>query len=277
MALIKCPNCGRTISDVAAVCPSCGYTLKVNRIQCPECGNNVSADASTCPYCGYPVSKKDTHSQKRIKRNKRKLLIALSAVCTICLLLTGIRGLIISNTPKAKLIKYVQQYVVDYIKKNQTVSCANSGIVDFVLLKNDFADIAVELEKKPKLIDSHACVSEDDGKLKCSFNFLLYASIKNPQLIPEFEGYPIFKHGEIYTHIQADSSFIEKIKSGDIDHYDYDLMEDNFPVGIYLTNSTEKQSRKSIQTKYSGFQHGYVSDFLYADIPNDLSIPEYTE
>ncbi|MDO4384502.1 MAG: zinc-ribbon domain-containing protein [Clostridia bacterium] len=28
MALIKCPECGLSISDKAAVCPNCGYPLQ---------------------------------------------------------------------------------------------------------------------------------------------------------------------------------------------------------------------------------------------------------
>ena len=29
MALIKCPECGKEISDTAKSCPNCGYSLKV--------------------------------------------------------------------------------------------------------------------------------------------------------------------------------------------------------------------------------------------------------
>lgn len=28
MALIKCPECGKEISDVAVKCPNCGYPIK---------------------------------------------------------------------------------------------------------------------------------------------------------------------------------------------------------------------------------------------------------
>ena len=30
MALIKCPECGKEISDKAKACPECGYELKQN-------------------------------------------------------------------------------------------------------------------------------------------------------------------------------------------------------------------------------------------------------
>ena len=31
MALIKCPECGKQMSDMAGSCPHCGYTKKVNQ------------------------------------------------------------------------------------------------------------------------------------------------------------------------------------------------------------------------------------------------------
>ena len=30
MALIKCPECGHTVSDMAVSCPECGYPIKAN-------------------------------------------------------------------------------------------------------------------------------------------------------------------------------------------------------------------------------------------------------
>ena len=33
MALIKCPECGKEISDTAMNCPNCGYELKEKSIQ----------------------------------------------------------------------------------------------------------------------------------------------------------------------------------------------------------------------------------------------------
>jgi hypothetical protein len=34
MALAPCPECGRRVSDRAAVCPGCGYPLAEDRKQC---------------------------------------------------------------------------------------------------------------------------------------------------------------------------------------------------------------------------------------------------
>lgn len=60
MALIKCPECGKEISDRSKMCIHCGYPLEEEAIEaayvkCPECGQDVPNDADTCTYCGYPI------------------------------------------------------------------------------------------------------------------------------------------------------------------------------------------------------------------------------
>ena len=38
MAIIKCPECGRQISDKAPTCPSCGVEIAGKITKCPHCG-----------------------------------------------------------------------------------------------------------------------------------------------------------------------------------------------------------------------------------------------
>ena len=52
--LIKCPECGRDISDQAKNCPHCGYPIE-KKIYCPECGAEVAETDETCAKCGYPL------------------------------------------------------------------------------------------------------------------------------------------------------------------------------------------------------------------------------
>ena len=37
MALIKCPECKKEVSDKAITCPNCGFELQVGKIFCPNC------------------------------------------------------------------------------------------------------------------------------------------------------------------------------------------------------------------------------------------------
>lgn len=60
MALIKCPECGKEISEQATSCPNCGVTI--NQTQSTPQNNNPSVK---CPKCGssnlHAIS--DTHGK----------------------------------------------------------------------------------------------------------------------------------------------------------------------------------------------------------------------
>lgn len=52
MALIKCSECDKMISDRAVSCPFCGGPVP-KTIECPECKSSVPETSTTCPDCGY--------------------------------------------------------------------------------------------------------------------------------------------------------------------------------------------------------------------------------
>ena len=54
MALIKCPKCGKQISDKAANCIGCGVELAAIS-KCEECGEVILPGVAACPNCGCPV------------------------------------------------------------------------------------------------------------------------------------------------------------------------------------------------------------------------------
>ena len=52
MALVRCPGCAASISELAGVCPKCGLAVK----RCRECGSLARSVAATCGKCGAPFS-----------------------------------------------------------------------------------------------------------------------------------------------------------------------------------------------------------------------------
>ena len=73
MALVKCPDCGKDVSDIAPSCPGCGRPMGATdspaaqktgsagtgakrRWMCESCGHMAEFKGGTCSYCGY-VSK----------------------------------------------------------------------------------------------------------------------------------------------------------------------------------------------------------------------------
>ena len=53
MAMIKCPECGREISDRAPSCPSCGVKIENEVIKCPVCGDVYFKEQAECPHCHH--------------------------------------------------------------------------------------------------------------------------------------------------------------------------------------------------------------------------------
>lgn len=54
MALVKCTECGREISDKAEKCPNCGNPVE-RRVICDECGESIPETYLECPNCGNPL------------------------------------------------------------------------------------------------------------------------------------------------------------------------------------------------------------------------------
>src|SRR5574344_1874132 len=57
MAIIKCPECGQSVSELAANCPGCGCPISGNIDHCPECGEVVLKSYTECPKCHCPIKK----------------------------------------------------------------------------------------------------------------------------------------------------------------------------------------------------------------------------
>lgn len=54
MALIKCPECGKEISDKAISCPNCGMPFPAKKY-CKYCGGQIDENCVICPNCGKQV------------------------------------------------------------------------------------------------------------------------------------------------------------------------------------------------------------------------------
>lgn len=48
-------------------------------IKCPECGKEVSDKADSCPECGYPISRRSV-PQESSRKNKSKIIAAIFAI-----------------------------------------------------------------------------------------------------------------------------------------------------------------------------------------------------
>jgi len=74
MALVKCKQCGATISERATRCPKCGSTEPHTlRPSCHECGVVLAIDhAADCPECGNPAVSEVSSQQAAVVAEKPK-------------------------------------------------------------------------------------------------------------------------------------------------------------------------------------------------------------
>ena len=92
MALIKCTECGGTISDTATTCPHCGAPI----IKCKECGRILPEGSSMCPYCGAPADVVYEKDEKKTPLPKRggakssigKIILAVMVIFVFFLIVT---------------------------------------------------------------------------------------------------------------------------------------------------------------------------------------------
>lgn len=83
MSMIKCPECGQTISDEAPVCPKCGCKIAGNIVKCPECGDIYLKDHPTCPQCGAPQPKETFEPTEKDKKQTKTIWIIVLAILVI--------------------------------------------------------------------------------------------------------------------------------------------------------------------------------------------------
>lgn len=53
--IIKCPECGRQVSEKAPTCPSCGVQIAGKIIRCHNCGEVYFIEDGVCPACHQPA------------------------------------------------------------------------------------------------------------------------------------------------------------------------------------------------------------------------------
>lgn len=151
MALIKCSECGKEISDKAKLCPHCGY----KKNECPECGKELKSKSNVCENCGF-ILKSDKNDIKGFittKINKlsktQKYIVGIALVVIIVLVvfvkllgggLSGVyqytytyRGELETET----LVLYKNKTCKYYSSRDDDVSCTYRKIKDKIYFKSE--------------------------------------------------------------------------------------------------------------------------------------------
>lgn len=98
MAMIKCPGCGKDISDKAEKCVNCGFVINENIViekKCSECGAILTDDMEICPNCGCPVDNSRSPEPQQVEVTNVRLTVdkkkkkIIAAIIILIVLLTG--------------------------------------------------------------------------------------------------------------------------------------------------------------------------------------------
>lgn len=89
MALIKCEECGKEISDKAKQCMNCGYVRKV-KIICNDCNYENEQGSKVCKNCGAPLKSHTIPNfsslSKKLNFNKK----VIAAIIVIVIIIAGV-------------------------------------------------------------------------------------------------------------------------------------------------------------------------------------------
>ena len=120
MALIKCNECGKEISDKATTCIHCGYPVK-QKIKCAECGKDINTNDKICNGCGCPIENQNNDKKERQQKvkNKKTILIVGSIIFTLTIFIT-IFSFFVNNKIDIKGSYY---YNNNYIELNSNGNC----------------------------------------------------------------------------------------------------------------------------------------------------------
>lgn len=92
MALIKCKECGKEISNKAKNCVHCGWELDI--AFCPECEKEISKNDIACKYCGFQLNAPKIQNQNTLGNSKRDTFSLVGMILGICAILAWLIPLI---------------------------------------------------------------------------------------------------------------------------------------------------------------------------------------
>lgn len=109
MAIIKCPKCGKDISDKAKECPKCGWKTEI-----ADAGQSTLEPIEKLPQ--ENISDKDVIFQKK-SNNKKNLIVA----GIIAFLVIGISVLLLKNYKLSSALQAKQEESVQTASENQSM------------------------------------------------------------------------------------------------------------------------------------------------------------
>lgn len=162
MALIKCGECGKKISDTATECIHCGCPIE-RKVTCSECGAEVIVKDGVCKECGHKLDAKTKITNTKIDfskyANKKNLIIGGAIIIAAIVLISLVN----------------QKNKFDLSKVYDAIGCTST----YCTLASDGSYI--EIDTNPFDIDDYYSASAVEyvkkANKECGFNDSLYTKM----------------------------------------------------------------------------------------------------
>jgi hypothetical protein len=149
MALIKCEECKKEMSDMAKQCPNCGFIQK-KKIICYECNAENDENTKSCTKCGAPIKSKINvkllNLDLRKKFDNKKVVIPTVTILSILLIFTCYtiffsngKGLLVNT--ENKIWYMVQEEVANNLKQPDSAEFEDISKVRFFLINDDTYEV----------------------------------------------------------------------------------------------------------------------------------------
>lgn len=155
MALIKCPECKKKVSDQCENCPNCGYPIKANI-------EKTNAEVPEATATSEAIKSAEKKPEKVKKSINKKALIAIIAVASVVLIVGGIVGYN-ALLPRINATKDFKVAVASVEEKNAQLDAAIKESEDLILKKQPLLDESLIPALEMAISDTKA-VKESDFK-----------------------------------------------------------------------------------------------------------------
>ncbi len=162
MALIKCSECGKKVSDTASECIHCGCPIQ-RKVTCSECGAEVIVKDGVCKECGHRLDAKTKITNSNIDlskfMNKNTIIIGGAAILAIVLI-----AIVLGQSSKFSLEKVYEE-----------IGCTST----YCTLADDGSYI--EIDTNPLDLDDYSSSTAaeyvKEANKACGFNDSLYSKM----------------------------------------------------------------------------------------------------
>lgn len=145
-------------------------------IKCPECDKEISDKASVCPSCGCPIHKggDENGSNLVVVKPKSKQLFLIVCVC-IAILLAVVIGVVVGKKVKSGKVGGEDIQKEKYEDATDLLLSGNyDEAKELFETIPDYQDVGIILEQIPWEVKTFACIDELKSRLKSPDSLVIY-------------------------------------------------------------------------------------------------------